>query len=224
MPPVDRLQGLHHCFLGWRTSSRLQLLEVCEPLSQRQSAAVSSCGKGRAWQTSREVLPCAKLCSQGSLCATPSGSRSLTTGLRQGGAVTSCRRCVSRSRAQAVGLLRVSRQIRWLSQNFPHKFCLKLWADHVRPRPQLDRGPVLPRSGWRQTSRSCRSWHSREFDSRNVWLTTSTQHSSQELRRRVFGLGCDLSLFFGQRWNCRVCLSLSSERGSEWIHPGSSSR
>ena len=32
----DRLQGLHHCFFGRRTSSRLQLLEVCEPLSQCQ--------------------------------------------------------------------------------------------------------------------------------------------------------------------------------------------
>ena len=33
---LDRRQGLRHCFFGWRTSSRLQLLEVCEPLPQRQ--------------------------------------------------------------------------------------------------------------------------------------------------------------------------------------------
>ena len=30
------LQGLHHCLFGWRASCRLQLLEVCQPLSQRQ--------------------------------------------------------------------------------------------------------------------------------------------------------------------------------------------
>ena len=60
-------------------------------------------------------------------------------------------------------------KIRWLSHNFRHKFCLKLWADHVRPRPQQNREPVLPRFGWRQISRSW-SWHFRKFDSRNVWL------------------------------------------------------
>ena len=32
----DCLRGLHHCFFGWRASRRLQLLEVCEPLSQRR--------------------------------------------------------------------------------------------------------------------------------------------------------------------------------------------
>ena len=32
----DRLQRLRHCFFGWRTSRRLQLLEVCEPLSRRK--------------------------------------------------------------------------------------------------------------------------------------------------------------------------------------------
>ena len=40
------------------------------------------------------------------------------------------------------------RQICRLSQNFLHKLCLKLWADHVRPRPQSDREPVLPHFGW----------------------------------------------------------------------------
>ena len=41
----------------------------------------------------------------------------------------------------------MSRQICWLSQNILHKLCLKLLADHVRPRPQSDREPVLPRFG-----------------------------------------------------------------------------
>ena len=31
-----RLQGLHHCLFGWRALCRLQLREVCQPLSQRQ--------------------------------------------------------------------------------------------------------------------------------------------------------------------------------------------
>ena len=29
-------QGLHYCLFGWRASCRLQLLEVCKPLSQCQ--------------------------------------------------------------------------------------------------------------------------------------------------------------------------------------------
>ena len=32
----DGLQGLHRCLLGWRAACRPQLLEVGEPLSQRQ--------------------------------------------------------------------------------------------------------------------------------------------------------------------------------------------
>ena len=83
----DHLQGLHHRFFGWRTSSRLQLREVCEPLSQRQQqlrllSARNGVGK-----------PLAKRCARKGLCATISKSRSLTTGPRQGGVVTSCRRC-----------------------------------------------------------------------------------------------------------------------------------
>ena len=35
----DRLQGLHHCLLGWRTSCRLPLLEVCEPLCSPSTTA-----------------------------------------------------------------------------------------------------------------------------------------------------------------------------------------
>ena len=45
-----------------------------------------------AWQTSHEVLPCAPSCWQGFLCATLSGSRSMTTNLRRASTVTSCRR------------------------------------------------------------------------------------------------------------------------------------
>ena len=139
----DRLQGLHHCFFGWRTSSSLQLLEVCEPLSRAQDV-------GLLRRVSTEPQPVPELSSQ--------------------------------VLSQTLGLITFA------------------------PRPQPDREPVLPRFGWRQTSRFCRSWHSREFDPRNVWLAGSCQHSSQEFRRRVFRLGCDLSLFFGQQWNCRVCL------------------
>ena len=35
-----RLQGLHHCLFRWRASCRLQLLEVCKPLSQCQQRLV----------------------------------------------------------------------------------------------------------------------------------------------------------------------------------------
>ena len=59
----DRLQGLHHCFFGWRASSRLQLLEVCEPLSQRQQQfrLVSAReGLGKPLVKRRRVLSCAR--------------------------------------------------------------------------------------------------------------------------------------------------------------------
>ena len=59
----DRLQGLHHCFFGWRTSGRLQLHEVCEPLSQRQQQfrlVSAKCGLGKPLVKRRRVLSCAR--------------------------------------------------------------------------------------------------------------------------------------------------------------------
>ena len=52
----------HHSFFGWRASSRLQLLEVCEPLSQRQQQfrLVSAReGLGKPLVKRHRVLSCA---------------------------------------------------------------------------------------------------------------------------------------------------------------------
>ena len=38
-----------------------------------------------------------------------------------------------------------------LTQNFLHEFCFELWADHVGPRLECDRDPVLPCLRWRQS-------------------------------------------------------------------------
>ena len=59
----------------------------------------------------------------------------------------------------------VPRQIDLLTRNLLHEFCLELRADHVGPRPESDREPVLPRLRWRQTSTSRRSWDLRDLDS-----------------------------------------------------------
>ena len=174
----DRLQGLHHCFFGWRTSSRLQLFEVCVPLSQRQQQlrlVSARDGLGKPLVKRCRVLSCARIVS---LCNTlkiaqldgrPAPRRSCNISLSMLKQI-SCASC--RSAAPC--------QIHWVSQNFLRKFCLKLWADRVRPHPQPDSEPVLPRFGWRQTARLCRSWHFRKFDSRNVSLAGSSQHSCHQ--------------------------------------------
>ena len=88
-------ENKHTVYLLFCVSTLTTQSAVC--LSQTTvstSTAASSClGKGRACQTSREVPPCAQLCSQISLCVTLSRSRSLTTCPRQGDMVTYCRTC-----------------------------------------------------------------------------------------------------------------------------------
>ena len=93
---------------------------------------------------------------------TLSGSRSPTTDPRQASMVTSCRRCSNRSRAQVVC---PPRQVRMLTQNLLHEFCLELFAVHVGPRLVPDREPVTSRFRWRQISGSRWSCHLRELDS-----------------------------------------------------------
>ena len=59
----DRLRGLHYSFFGWRTFSRLQLLEVCEPLSQRQQQlrlVSARDGLGKPLVKRCRVLGCAR--------------------------------------------------------------------------------------------------------------------------------------------------------------------
>ena len=107
------------------------------------------------------------------------------------------------------------RRIRQLSQNLLHELRLELRADHVGPRPEPDREPVLPRLCWWQTSRSRQRWHLRELDSRYVRLTTPSRHFSSEFCRRVFRLSCTP---FPSSVGSGSVLSLSSERGSDKIH------
>ena len=59
----DRLQGMHHCFFGWRTSSCLQFREVCEPLSQHQQQlrlVSARDGLGKRLVKRCRVLRCAR--------------------------------------------------------------------------------------------------------------------------------------------------------------------
>ena len=79
----DRLQGLHHCFFGWRTFSRLQLLQVCEPLSQRQQQfrlISARYGLGKPLVKRSRVLSCAR---KDLFVQHSRESRCLTTGQRQ---------------------------------------------------------------------------------------------------------------------------------------------
>ena len=162
----DRLQGLHHCFLGWRTSCRLQLPENCEPLAQRQQQLRFVSSRDRLGKP--RVKCCRVFCQAGKgfPCATLSGSHSATTDPRQaniGNILSSMFKTVLVRKLSV--RCAVPRQIDLLTRNLLHEFCLELRADHVRPRPESDREPVLPRLRWRQTSRSRRSWALRDLNS-----------------------------------------------------------
>ena len=120
----------------------------------------------------------------------------------------------------------VSRQIRLLTKNLLHEFCLEVWADHVSPRREPDREPVLPRLRWRQPSRSCRAGIFASL-TRDMSGSRFPPNTPQELRRRVFRLFFACFLLFAQRWACRSSssvLSLSSKRGSKKIQTQSRPR
>ena len=89
-----RLQGLHHCLFGWRASCRLQLLEVCKPLSQRQQQLrLVPAGDGLGKPLVKRCCVFCR-CWPGFLCATLSGSRCgniLSSMLKQ----ISCASCLS---------------------------------------------------------------------------------------------------------------------------------
>ena len=92
------------------------------------------------------MLPCALPCWQGFLCATQSGSRSLTTDPRQAQVWQHLVIDVKRDLVCKLPVCyAVPRQIRLLTQNLLHEDCRELCADHVGPRSEPDREPVLPR-------------------------------------------------------------------------------
>ena len=155
------------------------------------STAVSSfLGKGRARQTSRGVLPCAQPCLQGSLCATHSGSRSLTTGLRQGGTVTSCR---------------LKKQISYTSCRSAAP-CL----DRSAGCPRTFLTSSVPNSG--PHDQPGREPRPRDPDRELAVLPVFSREAGglqPTFRRRILSeLGCDFSRVFGQSKRL-------AERGSE---------
>ena len=67
--------------------------------------------------------------------------------------------------------------------------------------------------------KSCRSWHFRKFDSRNVWFAGPDNTLLKSSTEGFSGSAVASPPASSGKCGTVNSLSLSSERGSEWVHP-----
>ena len=161
------------------------------------SATVSSClGKERVWQTSRQAQPCAL--ARISLCNTLKIAQpdDRSAPRRYGNILSSIVRQIGQLHHASTNLLAVPEHS---SQVLVSNSGLITFGNS---RGSLEAGILA--SLTRETSGSRAP--------AEALLKSSAEGSSGSAVALT-------SFFFRQRWNCRVGLSLRSERGSEWVHP-----
>ena len=186
----DRLQGLHHCFFGWRTFSRLQLLRsVSHCLNVSSSFVLSRQGTGLA-NLSWSAAVCSAVLARISLCNTLKIAQldDKSAPRRYGNILSSMLKQISCASCQSAApcLDKSAGCPRTLFTSSVSNSGLITFAHVLNPIVNQSCHAVAGSKPRDPVGAGIFASLTRE----NIQLATSSQHPSQELCRRVLRFSC----------------------------------